>query len=164
MYHPGGNRWAYPVTIVVGYVPTATGLSAIDEAGREGLARDTDVLVVNVVGPLGYTVPTAADERDLDAVLARLEQAGVDRALRQSTDDTSPADVLVAVAREVDASLIVLGLHQRSWLAKRVLGSTARAVVLAAPCPVLIVPDVDPRTSESLFGDGPALKAPGMPR
>ena len=38
--------------------------------------------------------------------------------------------LLLALAPLVAASLIVLGLHQRSWIAKRVLGSTARSVVL----------------------------------
>jgi nucleotide-binding universal stress UspA family protein len=151
------------MTLVVGYVPTATGLSAIREAEREALSRKTDVLIVNIVGPLGYTVPTAADDRDLDAVRARLASAGVDCALRQVTDDKSPAEILLATAREVDAALIVLGLHQRSWLAKRVLGSTAREVVLAAPCPVLIVPDVDPPESGSVPDDGSDLKTPGLP-
>ena len=149
------------MTLLVGYVPTATGFSAIREAEREALARDTDVLVVNVVGPLGYTVPTAADERDLDAVIAHLTGAGVDCALRQVTEEKSPAEVLLAVADEVDATLIILGLHQRSWLAQRVLGSTARSVVLSAPCPVLIVPDIDPQAPKA--ADGSAPKPPFMP-
>lgn len=151
------------MTVVVGYVPTATGFTAIREAEREALSRQTDVLVVNIVGPLGYTVPTAADDRDLDAVQAHLAAAGVACSLRQFTDEKSPAEILLATAREVDATLIVLGLHQRSWLAKRVLGSTAREVVLAAPCPVLVVPDVDQAGPESVVGDGLPIKTPGMP-
>ena len=140
---------------MIGYVPTATGLSAIHEAEREARSRDAEVLVVNVVSPLGYIEPTAADDRNLDAVLAQLGADGVKCALRQFTDETkSPAEVLLDVAREVDAGLIVLGLHQRSWLAKRVLGSTARDVAPAAPCSVLVVPDVDPHGRRSRLGDG----------
>jgi hypothetical protein len=43
----------------------------------------------------------------------------------------SPADIILRVAREVHPSLIVLGLRQRSWLAKRALDSTARSVALS---------------------------------
>ena len=133
------------MTIVVGYVPTETGFSAIKEAEREARARDVEVVVVNVVGPPGYTVQTAADERNLDAVTAHLTKHGVRNSVRQVVDDASPADVILGLAKELEASLIVLGMHQRQWIAQELLGSTARSVVLAAPCPVLIVPDIDPR-------------------
>lgn len=131
------------MTIVVGYVPTETGFSAIKEAEREARERGVPVLVVNVVGPAGYTVPTAADERDLDAITAYLTKQGIENSLHQVTDASSPADVIVDTAREAGAALIVLGLHQRSWIARQLLGSTVRSVVLAASCPVLVVPDVD---------------------
>jgi nucleotide-binding universal stress UspA family protein len=133
------------MTIVVGYVPTETGFSALKEAEREARARDVEVVVVNVVGSAGYTVSTAADERNLDAVTAHLTKHGVRNSVRQVVDDASPADVLLGVAKELEASLIVLGMHQRQWIAQELLGSTARSVVLAAPCPILIVPDIDPR-------------------
>lgn len=146
------------MTVVVGYVPTETGFSAVTEAERQARWRDMPVVIVNVVGAAGYLVPTAADQPDLDAVTAHLTANGVRNSLRQITDEAPPADIILAVAREVDASLIVLGLHQRSWIAKRVLGSTARSIVLAAPCPVLIVPDVDHHSQE-----GPAAGAPPLP-
>jgi nucleotide-binding universal stress UspA family protein len=136
------------MTVVVGYVPTETGFFAVREAAREARSRDADVVIVNVIGPAGFAAPTAADEVNLDAVVAYLLDHEVPNSLRHLTADESPADVILEVAREVDASLIVLGLHQRSWLARRVLGSTARSVVLAAPCPVLVVPDVDPNPED----------------
>jgi nucleotide-binding universal stress UspA family protein len=114
--------------------------------------------LVNVVGAAGFTVPTAADERNLEAVIKHLNERGVANSVRHVTDDAAPADVILDVAREVDASMIVLGLHQRSWLAKRLLGSTARSVVMGAPCPVLVVPDVDPREAK------PPLAKPPVPR
>ncbi len=152
------------MTVVVGYVPTETGFSAVTEAERQALSRDVDVVIVNVVGAEGYVVPTAADERDLDAVAAHLTASGVPNSLRQITDGARPADVILRVAREVDASLIVLGLHQRSWLAKRALGSTARSVVLGAACPVLIVPDIDQhgRPPRSMDIEAPVLRSAGQ--
>jgi nucleotide-binding universal stress UspA family protein len=150
------------MTVVVGYVPTETGFSAVTEAERQSRCRDVPVVIVNVVGTAGFRVPTAADQRDLDAVAAYLTDHGVSNTLRHVTDDAPPADILLGVAREVDASLIVLGLHQRSWLAKRVLGSTARSVVLGAPCAVLVVPDIDERTKEPAAAEADAPPLPSM--
>jgi nucleotide-binding universal stress UspA family protein len=84
------------MTIVVGYVPTETGFSAIKEAEREARARDVEVVVVNVVGPAGYTVPNAADERNLDAVTAHLTNHGVRNSVRQVVDDASPPTSFLA--------------------------------------------------------------------
>jgi nucleotide-binding universal stress UspA family protein len=150
------------MTVVVGYVPTETGFSAVREAELEAKARDVPVVVVNVVGPAGYTVPTAADERDLDAVTAYLTRSGIPNSLRQVTGAASPADVILAVAKEVGASLIVLGLHQRPRIARELLGSTTRSVVLAGPCPVLIVPDVDERKPRYEHVQAPPLRSMGQ--
>jgi len=45
----------------------------------------------------------------------------------------------VKIAAEQSADLIVLGTHARGRLARLILGSTAEAVLRAAPCPVLAV-------------------------
>jgi nucleotide-binding universal stress UspA family protein len=150
------------MTVVVGYVPTETGFFAIREATREARSRDLAVVVVNVVGAGGFTSPTAADERSLDAVTAYLTKNGVPNTLRNVADDAPPADVILSVAREVNASLIVLGAHQRSWIARRLLGSTTQSVVLAGPCPVLVVPDVDQSEGRTLTEDDDDLPRPGM--
>ena len=52
-----------------------------------------------------------------------------------------PADVIVDVARNGKADLIVVGTHGRSGVAHAVLGSVAERVVRTAPCPVLTVRD-----------------------
>lgn len=131
------------MAVVVGYVPTDTGYLAITEAEREARSLDVPVVIVNVVGPEGYVKPTAADERTLDAVVAGLEARGVRQQLHQVNTTDSAADVLIAVAAAENAKLIVLGLHRRSRLQKALLGSTAQTVLRDAPCPVLIVPNVD---------------------
>jgi nucleotide-binding universal stress UspA family protein len=132
------------VTLVVGYVPNQAGFRAVEEAAREARSRDVAVVVVNVVGAAGYALPTAADDCDLDAVTAHLTENGVRNSRRRVIDDVAPpASAILRVAHDVDASLIVLGLRKRSRIARRLLGGTAQTVVLAAPCPVLIVPNVD---------------------
>jgi nucleotide-binding universal stress UspA family protein len=151
-----------PITVVVGYVPTQTGVLAIKEAAREARARDAEVIVVNVVGQAGYVVPTAAEEKTLEAVSARLTANGVRNSVRQVNADTPAAEIILEIAREVDASLIVLGMHQRSWLAKRALGSTVRSVAMAAPCSLLVVPDVDDRAKPRLANEPPPLRSLGQ--
>jgi nucleotide-binding universal stress UspA family protein len=146
------------MTVVVGYVPTQTGLLAITEAAREARTRETEVVVVNAINAVGFAAPTAADEKNLDAVAARLADEGVRSSVRQVNADTPAADVIVEIARVVDASLIVLGLHQRSAVAKRALASTIRSVVLAAPCPVLVVPDVDDHPKRAPWPEPPPLR------
>jgi nucleotide-binding universal stress UspA family protein len=92
------------VTVVVSYVPDATGYLAVTEAAREALWRETDVVVVNVVDSAGYTRPTAADERDLDALAARLAAQGVPHRMRLlDVGAETAADAVLGVAREVGA-------------------------------------------------------------
>lgn len=51
----------------------------------------------------------------------------------------NPAKVIVEVAAERDAGLIVLGTHGRSGFSHLFMGSVAERVVRTAPCPVLTV-------------------------
>ena len=128
------------MTVVVGYVPDATGYLAVTEAVRQAQWRGTDVVVVNAVDTSGYARPTAADEQDLDALAARLTAEGVPHEIRHlDVGATRAGDVVLAVAEEVSAELIVVGIHRRSPVGKALLGSTAQRVLLDAPCPVLAV-------------------------
>ena len=126
------------MTVVVGYVPDATGYLAVTEAIREARWRDADVVVVNVVDSVGYTQPTAADERDLDALAARLVAQGVPHRIRH-LDVGAETDAVLGVAREVSAELLVVGMHRRSPVGKALLGSNAQRILLNATCPVLAV-------------------------
>lgn len=50
-----------------------------------------------------------------------------------------PAEQIVAVAEESDADLVVVGSRGRTGIARALLGSVARHVLVDAPCSVLIV-------------------------
>jgi nucleotide-binding universal stress UspA family protein len=133
------------MTVVVGYVPDPTGYLAVTEAARQARWRQTDLIVVNGVDQAGYTRPTAADERDLDALAARLTADGVAHEIRHIELGTGHAsDALLEAIDAVDAELVVVGLHRRSPVGKALLGSNAQRVLLSAPCPILAVraPDV----------------------
>jgi nucleotide-binding universal stress UspA family protein len=133
------------VTVVVGYVPDATGYLAVTEGARQARWRGTDLVVVNAVDSLGYTRPTAADELDLDALAARLDREGVPHEVRHPAIGAAQAyGAILAAAGEVDAELIVVGIHRRSPVGKALLGSTAQRVLLDAECPVLAVKAVEP--------------------
>ena len=72
----------------------------------------------------------AADMRD------ELRAAGLD-AEAQRLDGDAAASVIDA-ARELHADVVVVGTHGRTGLARLVMGSVARNVVLHAPCSVLV--------------------------
>jgi len=50
-----------------------------------------------------------------------------------------PYEEIIRKAKEVDASLIVLGTHGRTGLDHIIFGSTAERVVRSSPCPVLSI-------------------------
>jgi nucleotide-binding universal stress UspA family protein len=128
------------MTVVVGYVPTETGYLAVTEAIKEAVLRGGEIVVVNVVQAAGFAQATAADQPDLDALAARLSEAGVGFEIRQRIRDTeSVAEEILSVAEEKNAELIVVGLHRRSPVGKALLGSNAQRVLLSSTCPVLAV-------------------------
>ena len=58
---------------------------------------------------------------------------------RQLVRGNEPADDLIAVAEEVGADFIVIGLRRRTPVGKLIMGSNAQRILLEAPCPVLAV-------------------------
>jgi nucleotide-binding universal stress UspA family protein len=77
-------------------------------------------------------------EQDLAAAGTRARNAGlgVDTALIGGY----PGREILAVAREQDVDLIVLGSHGRGGVEHLLLGSVAEKVLRKAPCPVMVVP------------------------
>jgi nucleotide-binding universal stress UspA family protein len=81
--------------------------------------------------------------------LARGAQTALDEALRKHQTPGvalsgvalygDARDVVVDVARQQNAELIVIGTHGRRGLRRAVLGSVAEGVLRYAPCPVLVV-------------------------
>jgi nucleotide-binding universal stress UspA family protein len=54
-----------------------------------------------------------------------------------------PADVIIAVAREIDADLIVVGARRMGWLRELTLGSTSHRVLHEAQRPVTVIHSAD---------------------
>lgn len=131
------------MTIIVSYVPSQEGFVALGAAMDEARWRKTSLTVVNVALGTATSVVTLAEEKDLDAVRARLVEVGIEHDVRQITAATDVADEVIKLAEELDAELIVVGLRRKTALGKALLGSNAQRIILSASCPVLSVRPVD---------------------
>lgn len=129
------------MAIVVGYVPTKEGRAALRRAADEAQLRRTKLIVINSHrGGRDFDSKEAQRfEQELESVQAQLDDAGVEHEVRQLVRGNEPAEDLIAVAEEVDAAFIVIGLRRRTPVGKLILGSNAQRILLDAPCPVLAV-------------------------
>ncbi|WP_028474877.1 universal stress protein [Nocardioides alkalitolerans] len=127
------------MTVLVGYVDTAPGNAAYEAAVAEAARRGEPLVVLN--SPQGGALVDKAlvgDERraELASVAAA---AGVAFELRQPTHHDDLAGAIAAVADEVDASVVVIGIRRRSPVGKLFLGSDAQRVLLDLDRPILAV-------------------------
>ena len=122
------------MAIVVGYIPTKEGAAALARAGEEAVLRGTDLVVIN-----SNRDGAGDDSEELDRLGSELKAQGVTVTVRQLIRGNEPAEDLIAVAGEIEAELIVIGLRRRTPVGKLILGSNAQRILLDAPCPVLAV-------------------------
>jgi nucleotide-binding universal stress UspA family protein len=74
-------------------------------------------------------------------VVEELKQAGVAAEGSVRTSSGGPARAILEHARDVDATMIVLGSRGLSALGGLLLGSVAHKIIQLASCPVLVVRD-----------------------
>ncbi len=129
------------MAIVVGYVPTKEGRAALDRAVEEAELRHTQLVVINSSrGGRDLDADEAREsEKELQRVQDQLEGSGLGVDVRHLVRGNEPAEDLIAVANEVSADLIVIGLRRRTPVGKLILGSNAQRILLDAPCAVLAV-------------------------
>lgn len=127
------------MNIVLGYIPAPPGVAALERAIHYARLEGARLTVVNTGRDGNYADPVFADERDIDALIERLTAAGVDHEVRRPDDGRGAAESILAVADEIRADLIVIGVRRRSPVGKLITGSTAQEVLLGADCPVLAV-------------------------
>ncbi|MFZ5868939.1 MAG: universal stress protein [Actinomycetota bacterium] len=129
------------MAIVVGYVPTREGRAALATAASEARLRNAKLVVIN--SNRGGRDLDAEEARryedELTAVRKQLDEAGVEHEVRQLVRGMEPAEDLIAVAEEIGAQMIVIGLRRRTPVGKLILGSNAQRILLDAPCAVLAV-------------------------
>ncbi len=127
------------MTIVVGYIPTPEGLTAVEYATRVALEKHTRLVLVNSGVRGNDTDPSFASAEELDALSERLTGMGVEHEVRQPLLAESPADEILNAAAELDTEMIVIGLRRRSLVGKLFLGSTSQQIIIDAECPVVSV-------------------------
>jgi nucleotide-binding universal stress UspA family protein len=129
------------MAILVGYVPRAEGRAALRRGAEEARLRQTKLVVINSNrGGRDLDEKEAArHEQELAEVRAELDKEGIENEVRQLVRGNEPADDLIAVAEEVGADFIVIGLRRRTPVGKLIMGSNAQRILLEAPCPVLAV-------------------------
>lgn len=126
-------------TIVVGYIPTPEGLTALERA--ISLAKDyrARLVVINTGHHGNFADPSFATAEEIDAIDRQLTDEGLAHEVRQPTGGESAADAILLAARETNADAIVIGIRRRSPVGKLITGSTAQQVLLDAECAVLTV-------------------------
>jgi nucleotide-binding universal stress UspA family protein len=128
------------MSVVVGFVPTPEGRAALRRAAAESILRRVNLIVIRAQRQREITEDEAALYRsDLEAAQAQMSAAGFGCEVRDIPEGVEPAEDLIAVADEVGAECIVIGLRRRSPVGKLILGSNAQRVLLDAKCPVLAV-------------------------
>lgn len=126
------------MTVVVGFIPNEYGEAALVAGAEEARRRGTGIVVVNATRG-----DTLVDDRFVGTARAgeveeRLAALGVEHEFRQAMG-ADIAEELIAVARELSAEVIVIGLRHRTPVGKMLMGSVAQKVLLDAPCAVLAV-------------------------
>ncbi|MGC5628090.1 universal stress protein [Georgenia sp. Z1344] len=127
------------MTIVLGYIPTPAGTAALEAALEEARLRGERLVVLNTTRADRLVDPRYAQAGEMAELDAALAASGVEHEVRHGESDGLAGDDLVALATELDATMIVIGLRPRSPVGKLVLGSAAHAILHDAPCPVLAV-------------------------
>jgi nucleotide-binding universal stress UspA family protein len=134
-------------TVAVGTDGSATAAEAVKEAAEVARRFDAKLVLLSAVDD---SAPRVAGGDDIERQWAwnssartRSILAGIEADLRQSglecearSDDGDPAGVLVRLAEEAGADLLVIG---NQGMKRRVLGSVPNTVTHKANCSVLVV-------------------------
>jgi len=124
--------------IIVGFTTKPEGQAALRHAVLEARAHEDSLLVVHI-GSAAHHDTESALEDDLAAARRMLTAAGVEHEVRQLATREEPAGVIVDLAKELDASMIVIGMRRRSPVGKLLLGGSIQQIMLDASCPVVAV-------------------------
>ena len=135
-------------TIVVGYDASGCSRAALDKAVELAKLDGSRIVIV-----FAYEIPAAYGgetgdyrravreiaERAAGDAVERLREAGVEHEVELVAE--RPAEGLIHVARERDASMIVVGTHGEHPLAGAILGSVPHKLLHVSTVPVLVVPE-----------------------
>ena len=126
------------MSVVVGYIPNEYGEAALTEALAEAQRRATSLVVVNATRGDSLIDKRYVGDAARTELEERLSASPVDVELRQAIG-ADVAEEILAVAREVGADALVIGIRHRSQVGKMLMGSVATRLLMEAPCPVVAV-------------------------
>ena len=121
---------------------------AVEYAKAIAKQANSEIFLVHVNQPVSAIAPPEAAWIDESEILERqqeqMEQSGAGlraEGFRAEAISVSGAlrDEILAVAKQHDADLIVLGTHGKHGFERFLLGSDAEALLRHAPCPVLSI-------------------------
>jgi nucleotide-binding universal stress UspA family protein len=124
--------------IVVGWTPDEFGEVALARGVEEATLRNGRLVVVNATRGDALVDDRFADEEQLGRLTAELAGSGIEVDVRRSMG-ADVGDQVLAVAQDVSADLVVIGLRRRSPVGKLLMGSVAQRILLGADCAVLAV-------------------------
>ena len=124
-------------TIVVAYDDPESG--TLSRAAELAEAFGASLVVTNVVPPEHDEEAEAEryGRERLEQARTFLESRGVTAEVVRSVGQ--PAEAIIALARERDADLIVVGMRKKGFIERLVEGSVAQNVLRRAPCDVIVV-------------------------
>jgi nucleotide-binding universal stress UspA family protein len=125
-------------TIVVGWTPDEFGEAALARGVEEATLRNGRLVVVNATRGDALVDDRFADEEQLGRLTTELAGSGIEVDVRRSMG-ADVGDQVLAVAQDVSADLVVIGLRRRSPVGKLLMGSVAQRILLGADCAVLAV-------------------------
>lgn len=147
--------------ILVAVDGSAASRVAVDWAARDAARRGLSVTLVHVlIPPAVMTFPEVpipsgylqwqedSGREILDSASKLVEDATGDHPVEVTTEMVSGPAVSTLVNLSKDAQLIVVGCRGRGALARSLLGSVSTGLVHHAHCPVAIIHDEDPLTSQ----------------
>ncbi|MGB9618008.1 MAG: universal stress protein [Desulfomonilaceae bacterium] len=126
---------------LVAYDGSPQANEALKLAKQHALALNAKVFVVTSL--FGDKETTSRDieqaEDGLDYAKKLLTESGVDVETRLLVHGRTPGEDLVEFAKEHEIDQIFVGVRKVSQVGKMLFGSTARHLILNAPCPVVSV-------------------------
>ncbi|MFC9130361.1 universal stress protein [Streptomyces sp. NPDC057099] len=142
--------------VLAGIDGSAHSSAAADWAAREAALRGVPLRLIHASPPLpGTAVPVPAvdrlrhvGERMLQRAVTDLSERYPDLEVRGEQTDDAPVSALVAAARA--AGLLVVGMRGTGGFEGLAVGSVALRMAMAAPCPVVLVP----QGRAGAFGEG----------
>ena len=119
--------------------PHPAGEAALTAGIAEASSGSEDLVIVNSAREGALVDKSVAPSDVLAEAARRATDAGVTATVIQPPYQNDLADEFLDVAREANASLIVIGLRHRSQVGKFILGSHAQRILMQADRPVLAV-------------------------